>query len=122
MAVDPKAVKTTVSFKGGTLTATLGLIEYVFGAQKTTWQPIADAPTVPGGRRRRKYGTRQRSQAEGGRVLYFKLDTGGLWTVRTTGADIDLIDELLVKADTAKLKNVYTARGTKFGPQYAELK
>jgi len=117
MAADPKARLMTVTYPKGSMTATVGLVEFLLGAQNLRWSE-SSLPALPGGRRRRKYGTKQRATAIGGRELKLKLSDGGTWTVRVTGADIDFLDYVLARAGTGKVLSAYTARGTIYGPQF----
>lgn len=121
MAVDPKARNVSAAYPGGTVTGTLGLIEYVFGPQKSEWEAISGEDPRPGITRRRKYGTRQRSQAAAGHAIHLRLSDGSVWTVRVTGADIDFIDQILTKAKPGTVLNAWTDRGTLYGPQMVEL-
>lgn len=117
MAADPKARLMTVTYPKGSMTATVGLVEYLLGVQNLRWS-AASLPALPGGRRRRKYGTKQRATAIGGREIKLKVAAGGTWTVRVTGADIDFLDYILTRADGSKVLQAYTARGTLYGPQF----
>ena len=121
MAIDPKARTITASYPGGTVTGTLGLIEYLFGPQQTEWIQISGEPPVPGTRRKRKYGTRQKSAAAGGEPMHLRIADGSVWTVRVTGADIDFIDQVLAKTNPGTVLNAWTDRGTLYGPGFAEL-
>jgi hypothetical protein len=119
MATDPKARRITVAWPKGTMTATLGLIEYMLGDQKLVWQAPGGG-TGAGGARKRKYGAKQRATALGGRPLTIVLDNGEAYTARVTGADIDFIDFVLAKIGENKVLNIYTPRGTIYGPQFPE--
>jgi hypothetical protein len=121
MATNPKARKVTIGYKGGTMTATRGLLEYILGPVVFGWQNMSAPPSGPTRRRRRKYGTKQRALASAGRDMYLKVDTGDVFTVRVTGADLDFIDEILVKTDPGKVQSVWTALGTIYGPQFPIL-
>jgi hypothetical protein len=43
MAGDPKARLVTVAYQGGTMTATLGLREYLLGDLQLSWQKPSDS-------------------------------------------------------------------------------
>lgn len=118
MAVDPKARKVTLSYEGGTATAPLGLFQSIFGNFQPRWTPTVSGINGITGRKRFKYGRRQRALASGGRELFVVTDQGEEWTVRVTGEDNAFIDQILARADNNKVLNVYTKRGTIYGPQY----
>jgi hypothetical protein len=120
MAGDPKAKRITVTFPKGTLSASIGFIEYLLGDQKLTWKAPSTPSPTPDGRRRRVYGTKQRGSARGGREMTFVLRDGSSWVARTTGADLDLLDFVLQKIGEDKVLNVYTKRGTIYGPQFPD--
>lgn len=120
MAADPKAKLLTVTYPKGTMTATRGLIEFMLGTQTLQWKAPSSGPQLPGSRRKRVYGTRQRAAAAGGRELTVVINDGSSWVVRVTGADIDFLDYVLSKAGTTKIQKVYTKRGTIYGPQFPE--
>jgi hypothetical protein len=119
MAADPKARLVTVAYPGGTMTATIGLLEYLLGDLKLSWRAPSDS-TNNAGRRLRKYGSRQRARARGGRVMNLALLGGGVWQVRITGSDIDFVDFILARVGEGLVLNAWTARGTEYGPQFPE--
>lgn len=119
MATDPKARLMTVTYPGGSMTGTVGLIESLIGTQSLVWTAPALAPGVSG-RRRRKYGTTQRTTAAGGREMNLMLSDGFTWKVRIAGADLDFLDYILSKTTPGRVKSAYTARGTIYGPQFTE--
>lgn len=109
----------TISYPRGTVTAPRGLLEYVFG-------PLDDALvwTLPGtaadpvtGRRRRRYGTRQRSSARAGEAMKVVLDNGQTYTMRVTGAHLDFIDQILGRMLPGKVVGLFSERGTDYSPQ-----
>ena len=119
MAVDPKARLNTIAYPKGTVTATRGLLEFLFGATtpNISWQVPTDAVVPGGGRRRRKYGTRQRENARAGEPMQLILNNGEAYTVRITGTHTNFIDAFLAKGGGAKVANIYSERGTIYGPQ-----
>jgi hypothetical protein len=119
MAGDPKARLVTVAYQGGTMTATLGLLEYLLGDLQLSWQKPSDS-TNHAGRRLRKYGARQRAAARGGRVMNLSLINGDSFQVRITGTDTDFIDFVLARIGEGLVLNAYTQRGTIYGPQFPE--
>jgi hypothetical protein len=119
MAADPKARRITVGYPGGTMSATIAFVEYLLGTQKLVWTTPTSGTTVDG-KRKRKYGTKQRASALSGRPMTVVLDNGDAWTARVTGADVDFITFVLAKADVNKVLNIYSPRGTIYGPQFPE--
>jgi hypothetical protein len=119
MATDPKARRITVAYPKGTMTATVGLVEYLLGEQKLVWTNSSSGTTVDG-KRKRKYGSKQRALALGGRPMSIVLDNGETYTARVTGADLDFIDFVLARVEENKVLNIYTPRGTIYGPQFPE--
>lgn len=119
MAVDPKARLNTISYPKGTVTAPRGLLEYLFGTGTpgVSWAVPVDAIAGPGGVRRRKYGTRQRSSSRAGEPMQLILNNGEAYTVRITGTHTKFIDAFLSKGGGAKVANIYSERGTIYGPQ-----
>lgn len=118
MAADPKARKVQISYPGGSAEMTQGLADYLFGNVTFSWLAPDGGPS-PTGRRRLKYGTRRRVRAAGGRELILDLGAEGKFIVRVSGDDIDFIDYVLARTGD-KVKRVFTRRGTKYGPQFAE--
>lgn len=119
MATDPKARRITVGYPKGTMTATIGLIEYLLGEQKLVWTNNTSGTTADG-KRKRKYGSKQRALALGGRPMSIVLDNGETYTARVTGADLDFIEFVLARVEENKVLNIYTPRGTIYGPQFPE--
>jgi hypothetical protein len=112
MATDPNDRNVTFSFPKGTMTGARGLIAYFMNLGSAQW-------TVGGaGGRKRKYGTRQRSLAAGGKVAYVRLDTDDIHTVRYTGTFQNFIDNILPKSKQGKVVEIMTQSGTKAGPQF----
>jgi hypothetical protein len=119
MATDPKARRITVGYPGGTMSATIGLVEYLLGAQKLVWSKPTSGETADG-KRKRKYGTKQRATALSGRPMTIVLDNGESYTARVSGADIDFIEFVLARTEENKVLNIYSPRGTIYGPQFPE--
>lgn len=119
MAFDPLAKQVTVSYPGGTMTATYGLMQYLLGDLQLSWERPSTS-TNSQGRRLRKYGARQRASARGGRVMNLLLRSGDVFQCRITGTDTDFIDYILAKAGLEVVLNIWTQRGTIYGPQFPE--
>jgi hypothetical protein len=109
----------TVSYPGGTMSTTVGLVEYLLGTQRLVWTSNAGGTTADG-KRKRKYGSKQRALALGGRPMSIVLDNGETYTARVTGADLDFIEFVLSRVDDGKVLNIYSPRGTIYGPQFPE--
>lgn len=100
------------------MTATRGLCEYLFGLTFDSWVKPPDGTPHPSGRRRRKYGSRQRANAKAGKPLTVRTVAGEDYTIWSTGCDIDLLDMLTTHAGS-KIDMVYTQRGTIYAKQFA---
>lgn len=119
MATDPKARKLMISYEKGTATMTVGLFEYLFDQElKLVWAKPWDFTDAITGRKRMKYGRRQRSLAAGGREMFLRLDNGEVYSCRISGEDNDFIDYVLQKAIPGRIIGAWTKRGTKYGPQF----
>lgn len=119
MAINPQARLLSVTYPKGTFTAPKGLIDFLFGTNgsRLSWQSpvnLADAIT---GRRRRKYGTRQRSSAGAGEQIRLVMNDGAIYSGRITGTHTAFIDHFLSVGGADKVLNVYSERGTIYGPQ-----
>lgn len=116
---NPLARLQLISYEGGTVMAPLGLIQFLFGEQNLKWLPQRSAADAVTGRRRRKYGSRQRQSARAGEAMTVVLTNGQQYTCRITGSHTDFIDNLLAKAGETKVSEVYSERGAKYGRQFA---
>jgi hypothetical protein len=105
------------------MTAPRGLLTYLFGtlASRVTWENPATGPNPTSGRRRRVYGTRQKSSARAGEAMKLLLDNGEMYTVRVTGPHMDFIGYILSRTQPGKVANVFSARGTEYGPQLTDV-
>lgn len=113
---DLKARLRTISYPKGTVTAPRGLLEFLFGIEFGRWNKLTVMPALPGHRRKRRFGCRQRSNARAGKVLFVKDNNGDSWTIRVTGTDLDFIE--WVSAHGEKIDEIYTARGTIYAKQF----
>jgi hypothetical protein len=119
MASDPKARITTVAYEGGTVSGAIGLLEHLFDVDTPTWGGGTSADT-PTGRKRYKYGTRQRTSAAPGKQVFLDLGTDRVYSVRVTGNIVDFIDAILPKTGD-KIKRAYTRRGSVYAPTFASI-
>jgi hypothetical protein len=123
MAVNPSARLRTLTFQKGTVTAPAGLITHLFGnsSGQVSWTASANPPDPVTGRRRRKYGTRQRSSSRAGEVMAIALSNGEQYSVRITGTHTNFIDFFLSQGAGDKVVNVFSERGTIYGPQAKQV-
>ena len=119
MAKDPKAKRYTISYEGGTVNGTLGLFQYLFGADGPKWGAGSIGETTAG-RRRYKYGTRQKANAAAGKVVFLDLGEKGVFSVRVTGDVVDFVEKVVAKSPT-KIKMIYTKRGQIYAPTLENL-
>lgn len=137
MAVDPKVRRTTIPFNGGSITATRGLLEAVFGDQLVADNSVRTVSVerrahsrtrVIGGATSSvaaaeytltKYGKRSSGSAAGGEDVVFVVD-GEPWTMRLTGSH-EALDNFLKQGGFAGDKVVMwqSAKGTTYGPYRA---
>lgn len=115
MASDPKARNATVAYTGGHMTGAIGLLEWMFEEQPT-WG-AGNVGTTQLGRKRYKYGTRQRSNAAAGRQVFLDFGSSGTYSVRVSGDVVDFMDKIVPKIGS-KLKRAYTRRGTIYAPTF----
>lgn len=107
---DPKEKKSTLAYSGGSVRATRGVLEYVFGLESQTafsWA-IADGTT------RRGYITRNRTSRAAGRVHVIELVDGKRYQVMVTGATKRFVARLEFSPVKAEIVSVTTARGTEY--------
>lgn len=119
MAVDPKARLNTITYAKGTVTAPRGLLDYLFGSgtPNVNWAVSTNLVNAITNRRRRKYGTRQRESARAGEPMKLVLKNGDIYTARITGSHTAFIDAFLSKGGGLNVANIYSERGTIYGPQ-----
>ena len=119
MATSPNARLQTVAYQRGTATAPKALIAYLFGQNVggLAWTTSRDPADPVTGRRRRKYGTKQRSSARAGEAMQVVLDNGETYCVRITGSHTAFIDFFLAEGLGTKVLNVLSERGTVYGPK-----
>jgi hypothetical protein len=101
------------------MTATRYLLEYLFGdiSGSLRWEKTGTATNQTTGRRRRLYGTKQRSSARAGEKMTLKLANGDEWSCRVVGTHLDFIDNLLGRAQQGRVVGIMSERGTDYGPQ-----
>lgn len=135
MATDNKAKKLTLNFPGGSLTATRGLLETMFGEDFAglTNEPIVSTVSVTGYTRKRviggpstsvaantytrsKYPTSVSGGAAGGEAIMINLD-GDFWTARLSGSHQDFA-AFLAANDGPLTQSIFwkSEKGTSYGP------
>lgn len=110
MAVDPLRRQYLVTYDKGSVSGARGNIEALFGTVEPTWQ------VRTGGPRKRPYGSRQRSNARAGQPMTVVFTDGYQCTVRVTGTHTAFIQQVLARAE-GEISNIYSERGTWYGPQ-----
>lgn len=97
----------------------MALIAHLFGSNvgSLAWTPSRNPADPVTGRRRRKYGTRQRSSARAGQPMQIALSNGETYTLRITGSHTAFIDFFLSEGLGSKVLNIFSERGTIYGPQ-----
>ena len=119
MAKDKKAKLYTVSWPSGTLRASAGLLEYLFGDNKPEWKQD-NIITVVTGRRRYKYAKRRKSANAAGKLIYLDLGDKGVFSARLKGDMMDFVGQI-AKRTGDKVKQVYTKRGSEYSPVMKDL-
>jgi hypothetical protein len=117
--MDPDARIGIVAFSTGTAQATIGLLKFLFGVENPSWSANS-AATTERGRRRYRYGTRQKSNAAAGKQVILDLTDGGSYSVRVTGPIVDFISEVVSKSGD-RVVRAYTRRGTVYAPAFEPL-
>lgn len=115
MAAAPENQDRTIVYPGGTATGIGGLIDYLFGEVELAWAATNPGPNVPGQPKKRKYASKQASNAAAGEPIRLRLDTGDLYTLRVTGTHTAFIDQLILSGASVKVEQVFSERGTKYG-------
>lgn len=119
MVTNPKLKLITITYNGGSVTAARGLLEHLFGDLTTrlSWEVPHTGPAPIGGRRRRKYGTKQKSSARAGEMMRLVLDNSETYTVRVVGPHLNFIEFFLARTGPGKIVQAFSERGTEYGPQ-----
>ena len=134
MAVDPKARKISIGFPGGSLTATRGLLEALFGANlvnaaqygtanisvnghsRTRVIGGASTPVASHNYTKKKFPTGQRGGGAAGEPIQF-LYNGDWWTARLTGSHQELNDWLTTTPGSSTQSLQWRSeKGTPYGP------
>jgi hypothetical protein len=58
-----------------------------------------------------------RSLADAGQPVTVRLTDGEVWQVRVTGTMIDFIDKVLADGNADNVMQIWTARGSLYGPE-----
>lgn len=103
----------TLRLQKGSVRATQAAINKLFDIQLTTWTPLTEEQRTSV---RRPYGNRQRSNAAAGKVVSVLFKDGEEWTYRVTGTMKNFLDQLATFGKRNDVANVFTQRGTEYGP------
>jgi len=114
--VDPLAVNQTIIYEGGTVTAPRGTLAAMFPSTAPSWFPNGES-----GLGRRPFGSRQRSTRQAGEDLTVQFIDGSAWVVRVTGGHTNFLTRLLVDGNVDTVAQVWSERGTIYGPQYRTI-
>lgn len=117
MAVPAAARKTIVVYDGGSIQAPLGVISLLFPTSQLKWRRPSGF-SLSG--RKRKYGSRQRSNNAAGEAFKVRFKNGDTWTMRVTGKHQRFIEEILETSAGDNVVQIYSERGTIYGPQYID--
>jgi hypothetical protein len=93
------------------VTATLAALELLFGTLNPVW-PAAPGLTEAGNRRR--YRSRQASNASPGQPIEVRFTSGESWTYRVTGPHLDFINQVLHRANAQYVEEIVSPRGTEY--------
>lgn len=115
-APDPKAKLVTLFYSGGSVSATRGLIDFLFPSWSPSWLPDGES-----GPRRRPFGSRQRENRAGGEVMTLQLANGETWNVRITGTHTAFIQAVLNQGNPDQVVGVFSERGSSYGPNTGSL-
>jgi hypothetical protein len=107
MAKDPKRRSARLSYSGGSVEMTVGLMEFLGLKQG----PNLLGAILPGRRRHTR-----RSRAKAGEPVVLLLDDGTSWACTVTGPMVKFENEFFVKRRAPKILMATTARGTEYVP------
>jgi hypothetical protein len=118
MASAPEAKKYSVAYVGGAVTASLAALELLFGPLNPVWPP---APGLTPAGNRKRYRSRQASNASPGESMAVHFTSGEVWRYRVTGAHLDFIAQVLNRGGGANVEAIYSERGTDYLKQVPAL-
>ena len=111
MATDPKARLRTLFYTKGSVRATNGALEKLFGAVPSSWTPSSATEDGP---RKRPYGYRRKANAAAGEPLTLVFADGQRWTYRVTGTHKRFISVVLANQG-ANVVAIESQRGAIYG-------
>ena len=114
--VDPLAINQTIIYTGGTATAPKGVIGAIFPSTSPSWFPNGSS-----GIGKRPFGSRQRDSRRAGEDIYVRFLSGSVFAVRVTGTHKAFLTNLLMLGNVTSVLQVWSERGTIYGPQYRTL-
>lgn len=98
------------------MSAPRATLETLFGAITTSWIPSGG---LNDNGRKRKYGSRQASNAATGEAMKVRLVNGDTWTVRLVGSHVDFIDKVLAELGPDSVEQIWSERGTIYGKSFS---
>lgn len=114
MATAPEARIGLVTYPGGSASAPQATLRLIFPEATLRWR--LPTGTTRNGRRKRAR-SRQRSNAAAGERLQVVFTNGDIWSYRITGSHLDFIREVLQRDGGAQVLNIWSERGTEYGPE-----
>lgn len=115
VAVPPvDAREAILTYEGGSVSAAYGVLKALFKVPSFRW--VKPRGTTPSGRRK-QYTHRMRALADAGQPVTVRLTDGEVWQVRVTGTMIDFIDKVLADGNADNVMQIWTARGSLYGPE-----
>jgi hypothetical protein len=91
-------------------------MDVIFPSKIPSWFPAGTA-----GKGKKPFGTKGRDARQAGEDLTLTLKTGDSWVVRVTGTHTNFLTNFLTKGNSDAVTQVYSERGTIYGPQYGTL-
>jgi hypothetical protein len=109
MATAAPAQRITVNFSGGYVIGPRATIQKVLGSLESRWSAQGGI-TLTG--RKRRYGSRQRSQALAGEPMVMNFTDGTSFTLRVVGDHVDFINAVLAGPNESQVQSIVSQRGT----------
>ena len=100
------------------MTATLASLEKLLGALNPVWPP---APGLTEAGNRRRYRSRQASNASPGAPIEVRFTDGESWVYRVSGPHLDFINQVLHRANAQYVEEIVTPRGTEYAKEIPAL-
>lgn len=117
VSTDANARKLVVVYEGGSVTASKAALALIFNTNTLQWS--RPGGLLPSGRRR-KYGTRQRTNAAAGEAMTIRFNNGSQWTYRITGTHTDFIDNVISRLSANNIDEIWSERGTIYAKSFVD--